>query len=78
MAAYGALYRSAEFLPPSGLMAIGDDGDVAGETVSPGFARSFTRRVHPGAAAMIARRRCCRIAGTSMGMCFALSISSPT
>jgi enamine deaminase RidA (YjgF/YER057c/UK114 family) len=37
MAAYGPCIKVGEFLLPSGLMAIGPDGHVAGKTISPGF-----------------------------------------
>ncbi len=37
MAAYGPCIRVGEFLLPSGLMAIGRDGHVAGKAISPGF-----------------------------------------
>src|SRR6202047_739875 len=38
MAAYGPCIRVGEFLLPSGLMAIGRDGHIAGRTISPGVA----------------------------------------
>src|SRR5437763_1326215 len=37
MAAYGPCVRAGEFLFPSGLMPIGQDGNVAGHALSPGF-----------------------------------------
>jgi enamine deaminase RidA (YjgF/YER057c/UK114 family) len=37
MAAFGPCIKAGEFLLPSGLMAIGRDGQVAGKTLSPGF-----------------------------------------
>src|SRR3954470_22749352 len=37
MAAFGPCIRAGEFLLPSGLMAIGRDGHIAGKSVSPGF-----------------------------------------
>ena len=37
MAAFGPCLKVGEFLLPSGLMAIGPDGDVAGSEVSPAF-----------------------------------------
>ena len=38
MATYGPCIKVGEFLLPSGLMAIGGDGHIAGRTISPGFA----------------------------------------
>jgi enamine deaminase RidA (YjgF/YER057c/UK114 family) len=38
MAAYGPCIKVGEFLLPSGLIAIGHDGHIAGRTISPGFA----------------------------------------
>ena len=38
MAAYGPCIKVGEFLLPSGLIAIGRDGHIAGRTISPGFA----------------------------------------
>lgn len=38
MAAHGPCIKVGEFLLPSGLMAIGRDGHIAGTTLSPGFA----------------------------------------
>src|SRR5213595_4240943 len=38
MAAYGPCIKVGEFLLPSGLMAIGRDGHIAGRTISPEFA----------------------------------------
>jgi enamine deaminase RidA (YjgF/YER057c/UK114 family) len=38
MATYGPCIKVGEFLLPSGLMAIGRDGHIAGRTISPGFA----------------------------------------
>jgi hypothetical protein len=37
MAVYGPCIKAGEFLLPSGLIAIGRDGHIAGSAVSPGF-----------------------------------------
>jgi enamine deaminase RidA (YjgF/YER057c/UK114 family) len=48
MAAYGPCLRVGEFLLPSGLMAVGHDGHVVGNRVSPGLRRTVICRVQPG------------------------------
>jgi len=67
MAAYGPCVRVGEFLLPSGLMAIGHDGDVAGKTVSPGFAALSHGGYIQAAMVYDYAEALCRIAGTSMG-----------
>ncbi len=67
MAAYGPCVRVGEFLLPSGLMAIGHDGDVAGKTVSPGFAALSHGGYTQAAMVYDYAEALCRIAGTSMG-----------
>jgi len=66
MAAYGPCIRAGEFLLPSGLIALGQDGQVVGKTVSP----SFTALSHAGYAQASAvydyAEQLCRVAGTSM------------
>jgi enamine deaminase RidA (YjgF/YER057c/UK114 family) len=66
MAAYGPCVRVGEFLLPSGLMAIGHDGDVAGKTVSPGFAALSHGGYTQAAMVYDYAEALCRIAGTSM------------
>jgi len=66
MAAYGPCIKVGEFLLPSGLMAIGRDGHIAGRTISPGFAglahagHSQATMIYDYAEAL------CRAAGTTM------------
>jgi enamine deaminase RidA (YjgF/YER057c/UK114 family) len=67
MAAYGPCVRVGEFLLPSGLMAIGHDGDVVGKTVSPGFAALSHGGYTQAATVYGYAEALCRIAGTSMG-----------
>jgi enamine deaminase RidA (YjgF/YER057c/UK114 family) len=66
MAAYGPCIKSGEFLLPSGLMAIGHDGQVVGATLSPGF----TGLAHAGYAQAATiynyAEALCRAAGTAM------------
>ena len=66
MAAFGPCIRAGEFLLPSGLMAVGNDGCVVGERVSPGF----PGLAHAGQAQATAvydyAEALCRAAGTSM------------
>ena len=66
MAAYGPCVRAGEFLLPSGLMAIGHDGEVAGKTVSAGFAALSHAGYTQAAAVYEYAEALCRIAGTSM------------
>jgi enamine deaminase RidA (YjgF/YER057c/UK114 family) len=66
MAVFGPCIRAGEFLLPSGLMAIGHDGEAAGKTVSPGFA-ALSHAGHAQAAAVYEYAEAlCRSAGTSM------------
>jgi enamine deaminase RidA (YjgF/YER057c/UK114 family) len=66
MAAYGPCIKVGEFLLPSGLMAIGRDGQVTGKSISPGFPglahTGYTQAatVHDYAEAL------CQAAGTSL------------
>jgi enamine deaminase RidA (YjgF/YER057c/UK114 family) len=66
MAAYGPCVRAGEFLLPSGLMAIGHDGAVAGNGVSPGFAALSHAGYAQAAAVYEYAEALCRGAGTSM------------
>jgi len=66
MAAYGPCVRAGEFLLPSGLMAIGRDGEVAGRNISPGFASLSHAGCTQGAAVYEYAEALCRAAGTSM------------
>jgi enamine deaminase RidA (YjgF/YER057c/UK114 family) len=67
MAAFGPSLKVGEFLLPSGLMAIGPDGHVAGSEVSPAFpglahaGYSQAQAIYGHADAL------CRAAGTAMG-----------
>jgi enamine deaminase RidA (YjgF/YER057c/UK114 family) len=67
MAACGPCIRAGEFLLPSGLMAIGHDGNVVGNTVSLGFAALSHAGYTQAAAIYDYAEALCRIAGTSMG-----------
>jgi enamine deaminase RidA (YjgF/YER057c/UK114 family) len=66
MAAYGPCIKSGEFLLPSGLMAIGHQGQVVGAALSPGF----TGLAHAGysQAAVVYKyaEALCRAAGTAL------------
>jgi enamine deaminase RidA (YjgF/YER057c/UK114 family) len=66
MAAYGPCIKSGEFLLPSGLVAIGNQGQVVGAALSPGF----TGLAHAGYAQAAAvynyAEALCRAAGTAM------------
>jgi enamine deaminase RidA (YjgF/YER057c/UK114 family) len=66
MAAYRPCVRTGEFLLPSGLMAIGQGGDVAGRTVSPGFASLSHAGYTQAATVYDYAEALCRAAGTSM------------
>jgi enamine deaminase RidA (YjgF/YER057c/UK114 family) len=66
MAAYGPCVRAGEFLLPSGLMAIDHTGDVAGKTVSPGFAALSHAGYTQAATVYDYAEALCRAAGTSM------------
>jgi len=48
MAAFGPSLKVGEFLLPSGLMAIGRDGHIAGSIVSSNFPWFGARRIQPG------------------------------
>jgi hypothetical protein len=66
MAAYGPCIKCGEVLLPSGLMAVGHDGQVVGNTLSPGF----TGLAHAGYAQAAAiysyAEALCRAVGTAM------------
>jgi enamine deaminase RidA (YjgF/YER057c/UK114 family) len=66
MAAYGPCVRAGEFLLPSGLMAIGPDGAVAGKTLSAGFAALSHAGYTQASAVYAYAEALCRVAGTSM------------
>ncbi len=66
MAAFGPCIRAGEFLLPSGLMAIGRDGHIAGKSVSPGFAGLSHAGYVQAAAVYDYAEALCRAAGTSM------------
>jgi enamine deaminase RidA (YjgF/YER057c/UK114 family) len=66
MAAFGPCVRAGEFLLPSGLMAIGHDGNVVGKTVSPGFDALSHAGYTQAAVIYDYAEALCRIAGTSM------------
>ena len=66
MAAYGPCIRAGEFLLPSGLMAVGRDGHVAGRALSPGFAGLSHAGAVQAAAVYDYAEALCRAAGTAM------------
>jgi enamine deaminase RidA (YjgF/YER057c/UK114 family) len=66
MAAYGPCVRAGEFLLPSGLMAIGHDGHVAGKAMSPGFAALSHAGCAQANAVYDYAEALCRAAGTSL------------
>jgi enamine deaminase RidA (YjgF/YER057c/UK114 family) len=66
MAAYGPCVRAGEFLLPSGLIAIGHDGHVAGKTLSPGFAALSHAGCNQASAVYDSAEALCRAAGTSL------------
>jgi enamine deaminase RidA (YjgF/YER057c/UK114 family) len=66
MAAFGPCLRAGEFLLPSGLIAIGRDGHVAGRAVSPGFAGLSHAGYVQAAAVHDYAEALCRAAGTSL------------
>lgn len=66
MAACGPCIRAGEFLLPSGLMAIGQDGHVVDKTVSPGFVALSHAGYTQAAAIYDYAERLCRTVGTSM------------
>jgi len=65
MAAYGPCIRVGEFLLPSGLMAIGSDGQVAAKSVSPGFSGLSHAGYAQAALIYDYAQALCRAAGTS-------------
>ena len=66
MASYGPCVRAGEFLFPSGLMAVAQDGHVAGAAVSPGFA-GLSHAGYTQASAIYGYvEALCEAAGTSM------------
>jgi enamine deaminase RidA (YjgF/YER057c/UK114 family) len=66
MAAYGPCVRAGEFLLPSGLMAVGHDGAIAGGKMSPGFAALAHAGCVQADAVYQYAETLCRLAGTSM------------
>jgi enamine deaminase RidA (YjgF/YER057c/UK114 family) len=66
MAAFGPCIKSGEFLLPSGLMAIGQDGHVVGEGLSRGFAGLAHAGYAQAAAVYNYAEALCRAAGTAM------------
>jgi enamine deaminase RidA (YjgF/YER057c/UK114 family) len=66
MAAYGPHIRAGEFLLPSGLMAIGRDGHIAGRGVSPGFAGLAHAGYSQAASVYDYAEALCEAAGTKM------------
>ncbi len=67
MAAFGPSLKVGEFLLPSGLMAIGPDGHVAGSEVSPGFPGLAHAGYSQAEAVYGDAEVLCRAAGTTMG-----------
>ena len=80
MAAYGPCIKVGEFLLPSGLMAIGPDGHVAGGTISPGFPGLSHTGYTQAAAVHDYAEELCRAAGTSLAKILRAQyfISDPT
>jgi enamine deaminase RidA (YjgF/YER057c/UK114 family) len=66
MAAYGPCIKVGEFLLPSGLMAIGRDGQVAGRSLSAGFAGLAHAGCVQAAVVYDYAEALCRAAGASM------------
>src|SRR5205085_2136611 len=66
MAAFGPCIRAGEFLLPSGMMAIGRDGHIAGHAVSPGFDGLSHAGYVQAAAVYDYAEALCRAAGASM------------
>ena len=66
MAAYGPCIKVGEFLLPSGLMAIGPDGHVAGKTISPSFPGLSHAGYTQAAAIHDYAEALCKAAGTSL------------
>ncbi len=80
MATYGPCIKVGEFLLPSGLMAIGPDGHVAGKTISPGFLGLSHAGYTQAAAIHDYTEALCRAAGTSLAKVLRAQyfISDPT
>jgi enamine deaminase RidA (YjgF/YER057c/UK114 family) len=66
MAAYGPCIRAGEFLLPSGLMAVWPEGEVAGSTLSPGFAALSHAGSTQAATVYDYAEALCHRAGTAM------------
>jgi enamine deaminase RidA (YjgF/YER057c/UK114 family) len=66
MAAYGPCIKAGEFLLPSGLMGIGQDGHVAGKTISPKFPGLSHAGYTQAAAIHGYAEALCEAAGTSL------------
>jgi enamine deaminase RidA (YjgF/YER057c/UK114 family) len=66
MAPFGPCIRAGEFLLPSGLMAIGREGHIAGHTVSPGFDGLSHAGYVQAAAVYDYAEALCRAAGASI------------
>jgi len=67
MAAFGPCIKVGEFLLPSGLMAIGRDRHVIGNTLSPGFSGLAHAGCSQAAAIYDYAEALCRAAGTGLG-----------
>jgi enamine deaminase RidA (YjgF/YER057c/UK114 family) len=67
MATYGPCIKVGEFLLPSGLIAIGRDGQVVGTKVSPSFAGLAHAGYSQAAAIYDYAEALCRAAGTEIG-----------
>jgi enamine deaminase RidA (YjgF/YER057c/UK114 family) len=80
MAAYGPCIKAGEFLLPSGLMAIGPNGHVAGKTISPGFPGLSHAGYTQAAAIHDYAEALCHAAGTSLAKVLRAQyfISDPT
>jgi enamine deaminase RidA (YjgF/YER057c/UK114 family) len=66
MAAYGPCIKSGEFLLPSGLLAMGHDGQLVGKALSPGFAGLAHAGSAQAAAVYQYAEALCRAAGSAM------------
>jgi enamine deaminase RidA (YjgF/YER057c/UK114 family) len=66
MAAYGPCIKSGEFLLPSGLMAIGHEGQIIGAALSPGFTGLAHSCYAQAAAVYDYAEALCLAAGTAM------------
>jgi enamine deaminase RidA (YjgF/YER057c/UK114 family) len=67
MAAFGPSLKVGEFLFPSGLMAVGPDGRVAGNAMSPDFPGLAYAGYSQAEAVYLYAEALCRAAGTTMG-----------